>query len=90
MALDMKHEVYDNFQWKETMLGATMPNPNKLSTSSQDDLINSCTKGVVVRVDPLDPTSFITNLLTNFGCHCIDWLSTTIWPILSKFSTFGI
>ncbi len=66
------------FNERATMLGVTIPNPNKPNTSSQDDLMNSCTKGVVVHVDPLDPTSFITNFLINFGCHCNHWLSTTI------------
>ncbi len=66
------------FNERATMLGVSIPNPNKPSTSSQDDLMNSRTKGVVVHVDPLDPTSFITNFLINFGWRCNHWLSATI------------
>ncbi len=32
----------------------------------------------------------VTNFLCNIRCHCSHWWSTTIWPIGTKFSSFGI
>jgi hypothetical protein len=52
------------FKEGATTSKVTMPNPNQTSTNSQYNLIHSSTKGsnVVVHVDPLDPTSFMSSI----------------------------
>ncbi len=63
LGLNTTHGAHeDHFQRKGTMSKVTMPKPNQTSINSQDNLIYYSTKGsnVVVHVDPLDPTSFMS------------------------------